>query len=147
MILVDTNVLVALVDERDRLHARAVRDLDALKGPFATSSVVLSESCFLLPEAHFRSRLRALITRLGMRFVELDDDAWDAVFDWLSDYGEHEPDLCDAQLSVLAARTSFSIWSYDAEFRNVWRTPEGRPLRVVPAAARKPRRPRTSRSR
>lgn len=133
MILVDTNVLVALADERDRLHAKAKRDLDALSGPFLTTSVVLSEACFLLTDAYFRERLRFLIDRLPLRVIELEERSWPSVFEWLSRYGEHAPDLCDAQLVVLAEATTSSIWSYDGEFKRTWRSPTGAVLRVVPA--------------
>jgi predicted nucleic acid-binding protein len=147
MILIDTSALVALLDERERLHTAAVRDLKTMIGPYATTSVVLSETCFLLPEAHFRDRLRLLIARIPIQIVELDRASWNAVFAWLSTYGEHSPDLCDAQLVVLAHGVSASIWSYDSEFRRLWRTPDGHALSVLPSSARTPPKPRPARRR
>jgi predicted nucleic acid-binding protein len=132
MILLDTNVVVALVDERDRLHARARRDLRKLSGPFAVISVVLSETCFLLEQSHLRKRLRLLLERLSVRALELEEPWWGDVFDWLARYADHEPDLCDAMLAVLASRNKSQIWTYDSEFRKLWRAPDGRPLHVVP---------------
>lgn len=45
MILVDTNVLVALVDERDRLHVRARGDLKRVgKKELGVTSAVLTET-------------------------------------------------------------------------------------------------------
>lgn len=136
MILLDTNVLVALVDERDALHARAKRDLPKLSGPFAITSVVLSETCFLLTAGYLRQRTRFLVDRMPLDHVELERAAWPEVFAWLERYAEHEPDLCDAQLAVLASRTPASIWSYDKEFRTLWRGIDGKALRVVPSARR-----------
>ncbi len=50
MILVDTNVIVALIDERDQLHERAVRDVATVAGtPLGVTSLVLVETCFLAP--------------------------------------------------------------------------------------------------
>lgn len=132
MILLDTNVVVALVDERDQLHARAKRDLRTLSGPFGLTSVVLSESCFLLPQRHLRQRLRFLLDRLGASPVDLDPPRWSEIFDWLARYAQHDPDWCDAELVVVAAHGGSSIWTYDSEFRTLWRAPDGRSLTVVP---------------
>jgi hypothetical protein len=79
-----------------------------------------------------------------MQVVELDAPSWSTVFEWLATYGEHSPDLCDAQLAVLAPRISASIWSYDSEFRDLWRAPDGRRLPVLPKETR-PRKRRTTR--
>jgi predicted nucleic acid-binding protein len=47
VILVDTNVLVALVDKRDRHQARAARDLRRAQGKaLFVIEPVLSEACF-----------------------------------------------------------------------------------------------------
>ena len=132
MTLLDTNVLVALVDERDQLHARAKRDLKTVVGPFGLTSVVLCESCFLLPQGYLRQRLRFLLDRLGVSPVDLDPSRWGEIFDWLARYAQHEPDWCDAELVVLAGRERSSIWTYDKEFRTLWRAPDGRSLKVVP---------------
>ena len=131
MTLLDTNVVVALVDERDQLHARAKRDLKTISGPFGLTSVVLCESCFLLPQPYLRQRLRFLLDRLGVSPVDLDPLRWGEVFDWLARYAQHEPDWCDAELVVVAAQEGSSIWTYDKEFRILWRAPDGRVLNVV----------------
>ena len=134
MILLDTNVLVALVDERDRLHSRAKRDLRKIAGPFGLTSVVLSETCFLMPESYLRERLRLLLDRLPIGPIELEEPWWSDIFDWFGRYAEHEPDLCDAMLAVMASRKACPIWTYDSEFKRLWRRPDGKALRVLPLA-------------
>ena len=136
MILLDTNVLVALVDERDRLHRRAKRDLRKLSPPFGVTSVVLSETFFLLEETYLRARLRLLLERLPIQAVEPEAPWWTEVFDWMAQYAEHSPDLCDGMLAVLSGRAAASLWSYDAEVRTLWRRPDGKAIAVVPAASR-----------
>ncbi len=126
MILVDTNVLVALVDEKDRLHLRAKRDLRKLKGPFAVASPVLTEACFLLEQPYLRGRLAMLLERLPAEPIEPEPPWWPDIFAWLSTYAEHTPDLCDAVLVMLAARSGSRVWTYDTEFSSVWRLPNGR---------------------
>jgi predicted nucleic acid-binding protein len=133
MILVDTNVIVGLIDDRDRLHTRARRDLRKLKGPFGTTGVVLSEVCFLLVQDHLRARLRLMLEQLPIAIVESQQSSWSEVFEWLARHADHEPDLCDAMLAVLATQTASRIWSYDGEFRKVWRGSDGKALRVLPA--------------
>jgi predicted nucleic acid-binding protein len=127
MILVDTNVLVALVDERDRLHSVAKRDLKRLGGSrMGVTSPVLTECFFLLAADYLRRRLAFLLEDLGVAPVELEPPWWDDVFDWLSRYAEHEADFADAQLAVLSGRNrAHKVWTYDRDFRSIWRRPDG----------------------
>lgn len=136
MILVDTDVLVALVDERDRLHARALRDLGKLKGPFGVTSAVLSEACFLLEPSYLRDRLALLLERLRAEPVEPPGPFWPEVFAWLRAYADHVPDFCDALLIALSARSGSPIWTYDTEFSAVWRLPNGKKVPLAVGARR-----------
>ena len=131
MILIDTNVLVALVDERDGLRARAMADLGKLKGPYEILDAVLVETYFLLTDSYLRQRVRFVLERLAARHVQVSASWWSSIFDWLDKYARHEPDLCDAMLVIAAGREKRSIWTYDQEFRRLWRSPEGRPLPLV----------------
>jgi predicted nucleic acid-binding protein len=137
MILLDSNVLVALADERDRLHKRAWSDLRGLKGPFGVPSAVLVESCVFLEAAHERARLRAMLDSLRMQPLEPTTPWWSDLFAWLSHYAEHAPDFCDAMLVLLATRHASSIWTYDKEFRNIWRRLDGKALKIVGSRTRK----------
>jgi predicted nucleic acid-binding protein len=47
-VLLDSSVVVALLDTRERFHERCVRVLEELEEPLATCEAVISESCFLL---------------------------------------------------------------------------------------------------
>jgi predicted nucleic acid-binding protein len=140
MILLDTNVLVALVDERDGLRSRAMADLGKLKGPYGVLDAVLVETHFLLHDAYLRKRMRFALSKLTARHVPVQPAWWDMIFDWLDKYERHEPDLCDAMLVVAAARADLTIWTYDREFRQVWRSPEGRALRLAGSPFRPRRR-------
>jgi predicted nucleic acid-binding protein len=129
MILVDANVLIALVDQRETLHVAATDDLKRLlRAHLLVVAPVLTEVCHLLPAAHHRARIRALIAALHMRPPAMSDEAqlWDEMFDWLARYAEHEPDWADAYLAVLCGRNKrLKVWTYDSEFRTVWRRPDG----------------------
>jgi predicted nucleic acid-binding protein len=140
MILIDTNVLVALVDERDRLRSRAMSDLTKLKGPFGILDAVLVETFFLLGQPYLRRRVRFVLERLTVLHMQIQTEWWSTIFDWLEKYARHEPDLCDAALVVAATHEKRSIWTYDTEFAKLWRTPEGRPLQLVGSIAKTRRR-------
>jgi len=47
-VLLDSSVIVALLDKRERFHQRCVRVFEELEQPLATCEAVISESCFLL---------------------------------------------------------------------------------------------------
>jgi predicted nucleic acid-binding protein len=47
-ILLDTGVIVALLDRSERFHARCVAAVEGLNRPLATCEAVIAESCYLL---------------------------------------------------------------------------------------------------
>lgn len=84
MILLDTAPVVALCDPRDGLNRTALRDLDRLaREPLILCTPVLTEACFLLPQAVQRARLQRMIKQFSIRAYRGDDDArlWMEVFD------------------------------------------------------------------
>lgn len=129
MILIDTGPLVALADPKDSLNATALRQLRSLaKSELVICEPVLTEACFHLSTASQRTRLNLIIENLAIQPVSVDDprSLWKEVFDWMTKYAEHEPDWADAYLAVLSGRHQKSkVWTYDKEFRNIWRRPDG----------------------
>ncbi len=123
MILLDTNVLVALVLPKDRLHERAASDLERLaRQELRVLPSVMTEVCFLLDERAQRGRLSELLT--AIRAGPAVEPPWERVFQWLARYAEHEPDWTDGCLVVSATRDQ-RVWTYDHEFRAVWRRLDG----------------------
>lgn len=135
MILVDTGPLVALCDERDSLHARALREIDRLgRRKLVVLAAVLAESCFLLETPGQRARLRALLVRLLMLGLpeEPTEPFRDSVLDWLERYEDHEPDFADACLAVASTiETGAKVWTFDSEFKTIWRRPDGTKIPVA----------------
>ena len=133
-VLVDTGPLVALHDEHDNLHDRAVEDLSRIKGPRLVCLPVLTETVHLLDSPIHVKRLEASIERdvvrlgLPVRWEEVVATA----FRWMDRYHEHEPDFTDAFLVAwVDADPSMAIWTFDKEFRNLWRTPSGKRPRMA----------------
>ncbi len=129
MILVDTGPLIALIDNRDGLHKRAIRDLKRLRRrALRTCAAVLTEVSFALPERHHRQRLREILARFDIRpfSVGTEDVLWDATLDWLATYSDHDPDWTDGYIAILSEQDrQLQVWTYDTEFRDVWRRPDG----------------------
>lgn len=131
MILVDTTPLVALCDPREPRHERACEEFDELlSAGLVVCEAVLVEACFHLPHRAQRQRLRALLEEFLIGSPPTHEPEFHTeVFDWLLKYADHEPDWADASLAVLAGRHRKSrVWTYDREFRTVWRRPDGRPV-------------------
>ena len=129
VVLVDTGPLVALCDARDSKHRAAVSDLATLaRDGLAVCDAVLTETVFHLPHPNQRLRLRALLIELkiGPAPVAQDVTMRHDVFDWLVKYADQEPDWADAWLAVLCGRDRrWKVWTYDREFRAIWRRPDG----------------------
>jgi uncharacterized protein len=49
-VLLDTNVIVAILDKRDRDHQRCMRALQIIQQPLVTCEAVINESCYLLSD-------------------------------------------------------------------------------------------------
>jgi predicted nucleic acid-binding protein len=128
MILIDTNVLVALVDERDGLRPRAREDLGRLAGEeFGVTELVLGEACYLLPMGNARQKLWEWMGLFDVTVVGVPStNDWEKVFAWMGQYSEHRPDLADAVVVTLSGTGGdVRVWTYDREFRTVWRLADG----------------------
>jgi predicted nucleic acid-binding protein len=129
MILLDTNVIVALIDPRDQHHASAMRDLQRFsRQTLHTLPSVLAEAIFQLPAPHLRMGLRKWLDDIQIGIISsIEQKALYAeVFDWLLKYQEHLPDWTDATLCVTShLHRRLRLWTYDVEFRTTWRRPDG----------------------
>jgi predicted nucleic acid-binding protein len=136
VILTDTGPLVALCDPHDSRHQLALAHLArvAPRGLRVCEAVIV-EACVHLPSGAQRHRLRAVLRDLAIEFLPTDDDEFRTdVWLWLLKYQEHAPDWADACLAVLSGRhPRLRIWTYDREFRTIWRRPDGK---AIPLAIR-----------
>jgi predicted nucleic acid-binding protein len=135
VIVIDTNVLIALADPGDELNSRATSDLRQLADkPMMLTQEVLTEAFALAVGRTDRRRLQAIIESLNPEpcVVETDRQFRIEVLAWLDRYAEHDPDWTDAVLAVLAGRfPRWKVWTYDREFKTVWRTPAGRRIHLA----------------
>ena len=129
MILLDTTPLVALCDPRDRLNTKALRDLNRLaKRQLVVCGPVLTEACFHLPHRTQRERLERFLVAFTVQSYRCTDAfAFRLeVFAWLLRYEDHAPDWADGYLAIASLHEhSAVVWTYDSEFRTIWRRPDG----------------------
>src|SRR5262249_55874519 len=97
----------------------------AVRQPLRVFDSVLAEAHFLLPESAARKRIWFLLTRLAIRSLVFDETWWPDIESWLEKYAEHEPDFADAQLVVASSVKKSRVWTYDGEFKTVWRRLDG----------------------
>jgi len=135
MILIDSGPLIALLDDRDHLNRRAIRELKrAKRKELYTCAAVLTEVAFALPGLHHRRRLRGFLETFSVRaaLVAPEEVLWGEVLDWLDQYADHDPDWADGWLAVLCQHERrFRVWTFDREFRTVWRRPDGSSIPLV----------------
>ncbi|MFQ5549249.1 MAG: type II toxin-antitoxin system VapC family toxin [Woeseia sp.] len=102
-VLLDTGVIVALLDRSERHHLRCVEVVSDLPGPLITCEAVIAESCYLLRrmpgarEAVIRNLANGVFQTPG-RLV----DRADAIEKLLKRYRNIPIDLADACLVDLA---------------------------------------------
>ncbi|HUO10831.1 MAG TPA: type II toxin-antitoxin system VapC family toxin [Phycisphaerae bacterium] len=129
MILLDTNVVVALTDPRDQHHLQAMRDLQRFsKQTLHTIPSVLAEAIFQLPAKPLRLGLWTWLQEADVQILSTIEEKalYEPIFAWLIKYEEHLPDWTDAALCVVSSlHRRLKLWTYDSEFRTTWRRPDG----------------------
>jgi len=134
MILLDTNVVVGIVDQRDDRRPLILAELARLRKPnFLVCWPVLTETLHFLKRPDQRKYLRELLVRLNVSLAETYyQPTMDDVFAWMGRYGDHRPDFTDAYIVCLSAGNArWRVWTYDSEFHHVWRRPDGSAVPMV----------------
>ena len=118
-VLVDTGVLVALIDPDTREHQWAQDWSKRLPQPFLTSEPVLTEAAFVLARDGFDAdELFALaeagVVRVGLRF----EDERASLREFMARYRDVPMSLADATLVRLAELNEDArVFTLDADFR------------------------------
>ncbi len=117
-ILLDTGVIVALLDRDEKHHRQCAKVLSDTGGPLSTCEPVIAEACYLLrrlpgaPEAVIRNVANGVF-RLPVRL----DDSASAVERLLRKYRDVPMDLADACLVNLADKLGTGrILTLDGDF-------------------------------
>lgn len=136
-VLLDTGVIVALLDKRERRHRDCVEALVGLGSHLATCEPVVAEACYLLRDVPGAGEaVLANVARGSFRVhLRLADEA-DAVGALMARYADQPMDLADACLVRMAELLDTGrILTLDEDFRRYrWRGRRAFDLLVAPGS-------------
>ena len=132
-ILLDTGVIVALLDRSERAHARCREAVEGLRRQLVTCEAVIAESCYLLrglPGAPQAVLANVANGNFQIPFTLTSHAA--AVAAILEKYRDQGMELADACLVQMAAELGTAdVLTLDADFR-IWRAARGLAFRILP---------------
>ena len=118
-VIVDTGVLIALIDRLDQHHTWAVEQLKQIKPPLLTCEAVISESWFLLQRV--KNGRETLIQLLTQKYVVVQFDLYtelEVVIALLNRYQSVPVSLADAELVRMSELHPNSlIFTLDSDFQ------------------------------
>ncbi|MFN0172408.1 MAG: type II toxin-antitoxin system VapC family toxin [Bryobacteraceae bacterium] len=131
-VLVDTGVIVALLDRAERYHAAAVTVLEGIDAPLVTCEAVIAESCYLLRRTS--GAPEAVVENVAQGVFQIPislSRAADSVVRLLRKYRDVNIDFADACLIQCASVIeSGDILTLDSDFR-VYRWGKNREFRML----------------
>jgi uncharacterized protein len=130
--LLDTGVIVALLDRSEKHHSACAAALRELQAPLITCEAVLAESCYLL--RNFPGAAEAIVENVAAGIFQipfqLSREAT-GVKQILRKYRHRKIDLADACLIRLADEfESPDILTLDKDF-NIYRWGKNKPFRIL----------------
>lgn len=117
-IIVDTGVLVALIDKREQYHQWATEQAQNLLPPFITCEAVISETCFLLRNLH--KGKDAVLSMLEDEILQIDfslSDEISKIRTLMSKYENVPMSLADGCLVRMSELVENSVvFTIDSDF-------------------------------
>lgn len=132
-VLLDTGVIVALLDRGERLHERCAEAVHELEAPLVTCEAVIAESCYLLRNLAGASEVVIKNVAAGIFQIpfQLSHEAA-GVKQILRKYRDRHIDLADACLIRLADEFGTAdILTLDGDFA-VYRWGKNKAFRMLP---------------
>ena len=132
--LLDTGVIVALLDRSERLHRACAETVQEVRAPLVTCEAVIAESCYLL--RNLPGAAEAVIENVSAGIFQvpfqLSREAA-AIKQTLRKYRDRRIDLADACLIHLADQFETSdILTLDEDF-TIYRWGKNRAFRMLPS--------------
>jgi uncharacterized protein len=132
-VLIDTGVIVALLDRSEKLHDACVDAVQAISEPLITCEAVISESCYLLRKV--RGAPEAVIQNISADIFQIPfqiSDHTNELNRLLKKYRDRDVDLADACLIEMANQyATGDILSLDGDFR-IYRWGKNKPFHIMP---------------
>ena len=131
-VLLDTGVIVALLDRSEKFHKACAETIQSLPAPLITCEAVIAETCYLL--RNLPGAAEAVVENVAARIFaipyQLSQDA-SALNRYLRKYRDRQIDLADACLIRLADQFETSdILTLDKDFQ-IYRWGKNKPFRLL----------------
>lgn len=131
-VLIDTGVIVALLDRSEGYHEACKAAIDQIPGPLITCEAVITEACYLL--RRLPGAADAVLTNVETQVFQVPfklSEACNGVRALLRKYARVPMDLADACLVRLAEETgSGRLLTLDSDFY-VYRWRRNRPFDIL----------------
>ena len=132
-VLIDTGVIVALLDRSEKFHDACVDAVQDINEPLITCEAVISESCYLLRKV--RGAPEAVIQNISADIFQMPFQISDHTRELnriLKKYHDRQVDLADACLIEMANQYGTGdILTLDGDFR-IYRWGKNKPFRIMP---------------
>ena len=131
-VLLDTGVIVALLDRSERFHQKSVDSLKNLSAPLITCEAVIAESCYLLRglKGAAEGILENVVSGVFQIPLQLGQSATE-VHQIMRKYRDRQIDFADACLICLASRfDSGKILTLDRDFE-IFRWGRNKPFELL----------------
>ena len=132
--LIDTGVILALIDRDDRWHTRSVEAFNRSRLPLLTTEAVLAE-VFHLTERNLRDvrGVWRLLRSGAIHMAPITNEELPEIQALMDDYADCPMDFADATLVHLGARERLStILTIDHDDFNTYRLPGRKVFTVLP---------------
>ncbi|MDP8981105.1 MAG: PIN domain-containing protein [Acidobacteriota bacterium] len=131
-ILLDTGVIVALLDRSERNHSACVRAVGGAVAPLVTCEAVIAESCYLLRKQAGAAQAILENVKTGVFHIPIQlSNAAASVQRLFRKYRDREMDLADACLIHLAGELETGdILTLDRDFE-IYRWDSNKPFRLL----------------
>ena len=133
-ILLDTGVWFAILDRRDRDHARCVEAFRQVPGRLVSSEAVLTETMWLVEDLRNGPRRCADFVRLGIvTLVPVSGESVKRAADLMERYHNVPMDYADATLVVLGEDLGLDrVFTLDRRGFGIYRLHGRRPFQIIP---------------
>jgi predicted nucleic acid-binding protein len=131
-VILDTGPLVALLNRREKLHARVKAVLPSLASPMLTTEPVLAEAMYLLRNVPKGPRAVLAMVRGGLLRIPLALEAQaEELEDLMARYASVPMSLADAcVVRLVELIPEASVFTFDSDFR-VYRARKNRVIQLV----------------
>jgi len=134
-VLLDTGVIVALLDRSEAQHEKCARAIREIDGPLITCEAVITETCYLL--RGLAGAAEAVVANVAGTIFQVPfqiSSETDGIKAILRKYRDRQIDLADACLIRMAEEfESGDILTLDSDFR-VYRWGRNKRFQILPGA-------------